>query len=130
MSGIHPYQHAIDTINRIGLYKAKEGQKPYRLLHKLAKSLGVYMHGSEAFIGSSFNIPRKRMSRMAADALKMYGDSGILAIPDQFKYNENRIYRHDGDSSANRNIWKESNKCKRGPRKTTPVHYSFNTGPR
>lgn len=123
----HPYQIAVDKINEIGLYKAKTGGKPYRLLHKLAKSLGVYMHGSQAFIGKTFNIPERRMKKMASDALKQYSTTGVLQVPDQFKYNENREYRHDGNETANRNLWRESNKALGDKHQDKPVEYSFNT---
>jgi hypothetical protein len=127
MSEQHPYQVAVDKINEIGLYKAKTGQKTYRLLHKLAKSLGIYMHGSQAYIGQTFNIKEQKMKKMATDALKQYCSSGVLQIPEQFKFNENKVYRHDGDANANRNTWNESNKAQEDKHKQQPVQYHLNT---
>jgi len=127
MGSEHSFQFAIDKINEIGIYKANQNQKPYRLLHKLSKSLGVYMHGSQAFIGKHFNIPANKMNSMAKSALQQYCLSGVLQVPDQFKYNENRIYRHDRDGSANRNLWKESNKASADKKRSEPVKYHLNT---
>ncbi len=64
---------------------------------------------------------------MAKSALQQYCRSGVLQVPDQFKYNENRIYRHDRDGSANRNLWKESNKASADKKRNEPVKYHLNT---
>jgi hypothetical protein len=122
---MHAYQVAIDFINNHD-GKAKQGQKPYRLLHKLAKAKNVYMHGSQPFIGMHFNISPNKMNKLARDALKEFCTSGVLQIPDQFKFNENRIYRHDGNPDANRNVWSESNNCKNDKFKKEPVMYTLN----
>lgn len=123
---MHPYQIAINVINENG-GKARPGQNPYRLLHKLAKAKDVYMHGSQPFIGKTFNISPSNMNKLAKKALEQYCISGVLQIPDEFKYNENRIYRHDGKAEANRNLWKDSNKTQSDRSRRVPVSYSFNT---
>ncbi len=127
MSGEYPYQIAVDKINEVGIYSASTGQKPYRLLHKLAKSLGYYMHGSQSFIGKTFNISPNKMKKKASDALRQYCEQGVLQIPDEFKYNDKREYRHDGEATANRNLWKESNVARHDRTKKMPVEYTFNT---
>lgn len=123
----YPYQVAVDKINEIGIYTARQGQKPYNILHKLAKSLNVYMHGSQSFIGKYFNIPPQKMNKKAANALRQYCEQGVLQIPNEFKYNDKREYRHDGDANANRNVWKESNSARHDLSRKKPVQYRFNT---
>ena len=123
---MHPYQRAIDFITEQG-GKATQSQKPYRLLHKLAKAKGIYMHGSQAFIGKQFDLSARKMDALARDALKRYCNEGVFQIPDQFKYSERKNYRHDGDANANRNIWSSSNKAKQDMHAKEPVKYSFNT---
>jgi hypothetical protein len=123
---MHPYQTAIDFINNAG-GNAKESQKPYRLLHKLAKAKGIYMHGSQVFIGKHFNLSPRKMSKIAKNALINYCSIGVLQIPDQFKYNDSRVYRHDGQATANRNTWKESNNATNDQFREEPVKYSLNT---
>lgn len=122
----HPYQLAIDTISEAG-GKAGYGQKPYRLLHKLAKAKGVYMHGSQAFIGKTFRISPNKMKKMAKDSLLKYCQEGVLQIPDEFKYNDDKEYRHDGNGDADRNLWKESNRAAEDKNREEPVQYSLNT---
>ena len=122
----HPYSNAIEFINTNG-GKATEGMKPYRLLHKLAKAKDVYMHGSQAFIGKTFDIKKTKMNKMAKEALSQYCISGVLQIPNEFKYNENRVFRHDGESNANRNVWSESNNAKNDHKLSTPVSYQYNS---
>lgn len=122
----HPYQHAFDVITDAGI-KVRPGQKPYRVLHKLAKAKGVYMHGSPRFIGKTFSLKPNKVSKMARDALKRFCEEGVLQIPDEFRYNDNNQYRHDGDGDANRNLWKSSNKAATDKDRDAPVHYSYNT---
>lgn len=86
----HTYQKAIDTINDKGMYKASAGSKPYNLLHKLSKSLGVYMHGSQAFIGSTFDINKKTMAKLAKISLESYCQTGVLTLPVEFQYRSNK----------------------------------------
>lgn len=123
---MHAYQSAIDFINSEG-GNAKKGQKSYRLLHKLAKAKGIYMHGSQAFIGQHFKLSPNKMTKLSKDALKQYCTSGVLQIPDQFKFNDSRVYRHDGEATANRNTWKESNTATNDQFREEPVKYNLNT---
>ncbi|MDP3536287.1 MAG: hypothetical protein Q8S08_12955 [Halomonas sp.] len=107
--------------------KVTGGENAYKLLYKLAKSHGHDMNGSKSAIARAFGLSPKEVMKMSRTALDNYLETGVLVVPGEFLYRRRKIYRHDGDAGANRNLWRSSNTSWRDKYREEPVTYSSNT---
>jgi hypothetical protein len=67
------------------------------------------------------------MTLLANDALHTFCQTGKIMVPREFFFRERKQYRHDGNESANRNVWRESNKAQQDKQLNVPKTYHHNT---
>ena len=122
----HPYQKAIDYLNE-NSSKAHHGSRPYKLLFKLAQLHNIDMNGGQNNIMREFGYSKNKISKLVKDALTNFCITGKLVVPREFLFRKRKQYRHDGDSSANRNLWRESNGTKGDAKRREPVTYTYSS---
>lgn len=74
-----------------------------------------------------FNYSKNKTSKLAKDALDHFCSTGEVIIPQEFLFRRKKLYRHDGNPTANRNLWRVSNKAKKDNHRNEPVTYTYNT---
>lgn len=117
---------AADELRESGV-KVSGSENAYKLLDKLAKLHGHDMNGRKMVIAKEFGLSQKAVIRLAKAALDNYLETGVLVVPGQFLYRHRKVYRHDGDAGANRNLWRASNTSRKDRHREAPVTYSLNT---
>ncbi len=125
MEPMHPYQKVIDEI------VASEGkisgaENAYKLLFKLSKVKGMGMNGNKTAIAKEFRVTPKQVMNLAKEALDHYIATDALHLPPIFLFRKKKNYMHDGEATANRNLWSENRKIYTGGKKTLP-EYPLNT---
>jgi len=122
----YPYQKAIDYLNERGI-KATPSKPAYKLLHRLAILHGIDMNGSKGNICREFGYSKNKVIALAKDALSYFCNTDKLIVPKEFLFRKKKVYLHDGDATANRNLWRQSNKARSDKKRKKPVEYSLNT---
>lgn len=122
---INPYQKAIDFLIENDV-KCQQSISTYKLLFKLANFHKIDMNGGKNHIMKEFGYSKNKIKKLSEEAVLNFCKTGTLYVPNEFCFRERKNYKHDCDATANRNVWKESNKAlKDNPLK--PILYSKNT---
>jgi hypothetical protein len=110
--------------------KLTGSENAHKLLLKLCKLKDVIMNGSPTTSAKNGGLKRSKVIQQAKGILTEYQLTNLLILPAHFKQKGPETkYRHDGNATANRNLWASSNKAKRDDHKS-PVVYSLNTSKR
>lgn len=123
----HPFQPVVDELLNDGR-RITVAAKPYRLLWEVALLKGQYMQMHAKVITRVHGLSPNKVQKLAREHLLLYINSGKLIVPNYFKYQEGTDYQHDGDATANRNVWKANRKVYTKRDANAPVVYgNFNT---
>jgi hypothetical protein len=76
------------------------------LLRKLSEVKGIKMNVSATVSGKSAGFSKQRTFREAEKYLALYIETGKFFVPYfMLKKKTVKLYKHDGDATANRNLW-------------------------
>jgi hypothetical protein len=124
---MHPYQKVIREIEA-SEQKVTGSENAYKLLFKLCRAKGIDMNGNKTAIGKTFGLKEQDVIRLAKETLEHYVETDGLHVPNMFQYRKRKNYTHDGDASANRNLWSKNKKIYTDKKsKKKPPEYTFNT---
>lgn len=121
---VHPFKLVIDELKAAGV-KISGGENAYRLLHKLCIHKALQMNGSALRAAKNGGLPRKKVITQANHLLKEYLKTGLIVLPSHMKARgSEHNYKHDGDATANRNLWRAG---WRAPAPQDNTHHGLNT---
>lgn len=124
MSGQHPFQAIIDELKVAGV-RITGCENAHRLLFKLCKHKGMQMNGSATTAAKNGSIKRQKVISQARALLVEYLRTGLIVLPGHLKAKgSEHKYKHDGNATANRNLWRAGWKSSAPKDKT---YRGFNT---
>ncbi|WP_299807824.1 hypothetical protein [uncultured Shewanella sp.] len=122
----HPFQEVINELKENNV-RITGSENAHKLLFKLCKFKEIRMNGSPATCAKNGDLRRNKVIKQAKGILAEYKLTGLLILPVHFKQKGRETkYKHDGNATANRNLWNSSNRAKADNHKK-PVLYSYNS---
>ncbi|CAI8806099.1 hypothetical protein K5R88_30410 [Pseudomonas sp. MM213] len=124
MSGQHPFQAVIDELTVAGV-RITGSENAHRLLFKLCRHKGMQMNGSATTAARNGNVKRQKVISQARALLVEYLKTGLIVLPAHLMAKgAEQKYKHDGNATANRNLWRTGWKS---PAPANKTYGGFNT---
>ena len=121
---MHPFQAVIDELEAAGV-QINSSESAYKLLYKLCTQKSIRMNGSALKAAQYGGLPKKKVLTQAKALLSEYIKTGIVVLPEHMATKgSDHKYKHDGDSAANRNMWRTGWKA---PAPKDKTYGGFNT---
>lgn len=121
---MHPFQPVIDELAKAQV-AIIGSENAYKLLYRLCVLKGIRVNGSPLTAAKNGGFAKKTVISQARVILREYMETGLIVLPAHMKIIGGPVkYKHDGDSTANRNTWKSGWKA---PKPKNNTYGGFNT---